>query len=249
MQRRVAVPERVAEQRRRAARSTRDEDEQQPVQRALERRARMAERPRLAGEPRGVAVLADGRDGVGADALDGERARSGPRRRRARSTGRDSPVRIDSSSAQRRRRARASPSATTWSPGCEPRRGRRRRPRRRATPRAAPSRTTVARGATSAESRSSARFARTSCTIPIPAFATRMPRKSASCHSPNASVSDAGDGEDQVEDREDVGADDARVRAARPCGGARAALGSRRSPRPRRGRARRVGSTSCATFT
>ena len=72
-------------------------------------------------------------------------------------------------------------------------------------------------GATSAASRSSARFARTSWAIPIAEFATRMPRKSASRQSPKASVSAPNDGEDQVEDREDVGPDDARVGAARPC--------------------------------
>jgi hypothetical protein len=46
----------------------------------------------------------------------------------------------------------------------------------------------VARGATSAESRSSVRFARIFCTEPIAAFATSTPRKSASCHTPKTSV-------------------------------------------------------------
>ena len=105
-------------------------------------------------------------------------------------------------------------------------RGRRRRPPRPRQLRAARRRGRRSRSATtSAESRSSARFARTSCAMPITEFATRTPRKSASCHSPNASVSRAGDGEDQVEDREDVGADDARVGAARPGRLDRAAVG------------------------
>ena len=52
-----------------------------------------------------------------------------------------------------------------------------------------PSRNTFAVGATSAARRSSVRFARTSCAMPMPAFATRIARKSASCTSPNASVS------------------------------------------------------------
>ena len=59
-------------------------------------------------------------------------------------------------------------------------RGRRRRPPRSATSRGSPSRTTVAVGATSAASLSSARFARTSWKVPIAMLATRMPRKSAS---------------------------------------------------------------------
>ena len=79
------------------------------------------------------------------------------------------------------------PSATTWSPAFT----RTRSPVTSSLTLAArgcPSRTTVAVGATSAASRSSACFARTSCTIPIPVFATRMLRKSASRQSANASV-------------------------------------------------------------
>ena len=73
VQRRVPVPERVAEQR--AERHHHgDEREQQPVQRALERRARMPERSCLARDPRGVALLTDGGDAVRAEAFDDERA-------------------------------------------------------------------------------------------------------------------------------------------------------------------------------
>ena len=71
------------------------------------------------------------------------------------------------------------PSATIWSP-----------PATRTTSpattspigtvRGTPSRTTVAVGATSAASLSSARFARISWNVPIAMFANRMPRKSAS---------------------------------------------------------------------
>ena len=52
-----------------------------------------------------------------------------------------------------------------------------------------PSRTTTASGATSAASRSSARLERISWNDPIAMFATRIPRKSASFHDPNAIVS------------------------------------------------------------
>jgi hypothetical protein len=47
---------------------------------------------------------------------------------------------------------------------------------------------TVAVGATSAASLSSARLARTSWNVPIDVFATRMPRNSASLGLPNAIV-------------------------------------------------------------
>src|SRR5207237_1019016 len=53
-----------------------DEDEEEPVDGALERRARVAERARLAGDARRVARGADGGDGVGAYAFDDERARA-----------------------------------------------------------------------------------------------------------------------------------------------------------------------------
>ena len=79
------------------------------------------------------------------------------------------------------------PSATTWSPAFR----RTRSPvtsSLTAASRDRPSRTTVAVGATSAASRSSACFARTSCAIPIVVFATRTLRKSASRQSANASV-------------------------------------------------------------
>ena len=79
------------------------------------------------------------------------------------------------------------PSATTWSPGFR----RTRSPvtsSLTAASRDRPSRTTVAVGATSAASRSSACFARTSCAIPIVMFAISTPRNSASRQSANASV-------------------------------------------------------------
>ena len=73
VQRRVPVPERVPEHD--AERHHHgDEHEQELVQGALERRARVAEGARLARQPRGVAVRADRGDRVGADALDRERS-------------------------------------------------------------------------------------------------------------------------------------------------------------------------------
>ena len=108
-------PERVAE--RDAERDhDADEDQQQPVERPLERRARVAELARLAGQPRGVAVLADRGHVVGAGALDRERAGAHLVAGARATPARDSPVRIDSSTRERRRSARAVPSATTWSP-------------------------------------------------------------------------------------------------------------------------------------
>jgi hypothetical protein len=56
------------------------------------------------------------------------------------------------------------------------------------TPRLEPSRSTTACGATSSASRLSARLARTSWVIPMPVFATRIPRNRASRQSPNTSV-------------------------------------------------------------
>ena len=56
------------------------------------------------------------------------------------------------------------------------------------TPRVEPSRSTTACGATSSASRSSARLARTSWAIPMPVFATRIPRNRAFRQSPNTSV-------------------------------------------------------------
>jgi len=102
-------------------------------------------------------------------------------------TGRDSPVRIDSS------RLRASavsscPSATIWSPGAS----RTRSPFTSSSRWAflkCPSRTTDAVGWTSAARRSSVRFARTSWVMPIAELETSTPRKSASRQSPKSSVS------------------------------------------------------------
>ena len=69
----MAVPERVAE--RKSERDhDRDQDEEQPVQRPLEGRARVAERSGFAGDARRVAVGPDRGDRVGAGALDRERA-------------------------------------------------------------------------------------------------------------------------------------------------------------------------------
>ena len=69
----VAVVERVAEDRAEAEHQA-HEAVQEPVDRALQRRTRVAEGARLAGEARGEAVDTDGGDLVGAGALDGERA-------------------------------------------------------------------------------------------------------------------------------------------------------------------------------
>ena len=104
------------------------------------------------------------------------------------SIGSDSPVSSDSSISRpsadahdrrrprpgRRRAARAG------------RRARRRRPRSRAT---APSRTTRAVGADSTARRSSVRFARHSCTMPISALVTSTKPNSASCAAPNTRIS------------------------------------------------------------
>ena len=133
-------------------------------------------------------------------------------------------MRIDSS----RRRSLADsrrPSATTWSPGLEQHevpdddlldRDLASRPvaphRRRA-------------GATSSERRSSARFARTSCVIPIAEFATITPRNSASRQSPKISVTAPNAARISVEHRQHVRPHDARVGAARPLARRRPARG------------------------
>ena len=107
----VAVIERVAEHRAEDD-DQRDERVEQAVDRSLERRARVAERARLAGDPRGEAVLADGRDPVGAGALDDERARpdlvADGAARRLRLAGQDRLVEPQVGGA-----SAASPSATT----------------------------------------------------------------------------------------------------------------------------------------
>ena len=110
-----------------------------------------------------------------------------PRRRPPARTAADSPVRIDSSSWSPALVSRK-PSATTWSPGREPDEVALDDLATREAARGSPSRTTVARGATSAASSSSFCFARSSCQIPIPVFVTMIPRKSASRQSPKTSV-------------------------------------------------------------
>ena len=75
MDRHVAVIQRVAEHGAEHD-DERDQRVQQPVDRPLQRGARMPERARLAGDPRREAVLADGRDPVGAGPLDHERPRA-----------------------------------------------------------------------------------------------------------------------------------------------------------------------------
>ena len=110
-------------------------------------------------------------------------SRSSPGRR---TTGSDSPVRFDSSSASPSLATRV-PSATIWSPAVT----RTRSPTTTSptgTSRAVPPRTTVATGATSAARLSRARLARTSWKVPIPVLATRMPRKRASLGLPKAIV-------------------------------------------------------------
>jgi len=75
VERRVPPPQRVAEHDAERDEHAREDDEQ-PVQRALERRARVAELLRLAGELDRVAVLAHGGDAVCPRALDREGARA-----------------------------------------------------------------------------------------------------------------------------------------------------------------------------
>ncbi len=159
-----------------------DEGEEQNVQPPLEGRARMPERPCLADDARRVALVADGGHRELPDALGDERGRADlvaglalqrPATRRSGSTRRGQ---AHSPTRPSRRRPPDSPACTRMrSPTTTP---------STPTSRTAPSRTTVAVGATSAARRSSARFARTSCTMPIAELKTRMPRKSESCHSP-----------------------------------------------------------------
>ena len=104
----------------------------------------------------------------------------------ARTTGRDSPLRIASSNSRPVASA-TTPSATTWSPAVS----RTRSPSTTSSTcsrSSAPSRTTVANGATSAASASSFFLARSSWPMPTPAFATTIPTKSASLASPKISV-------------------------------------------------------------
>ncbi len=140
-----------------------------------------------AGEPLRVRVAAGCRDQVPARALDdegaGEELRRPPTARRA-----GTPRSGSTRRAAARRPSTTSPSATTWSPAPTTTRS----PSTTsptATALSIPSRTTVACGATSAARRSSLRFARTSCQIPIAEFVTMIPRKSASRQSAKARVS------------------------------------------------------------
>ena len=105
---------------------------------------------------------------------------------RCRTTGSDSPVRLASSSVSPSALITV-PSATTWSPAVS----RTRSPTTTwstGTPLSRPSRTTTACGETSAASRSRARFERISWNDPIPMFAIRIPRKSASFQDPKVIV-------------------------------------------------------------
>ena len=70
-------------------------------------------------------------------------------------------------------------------------------------------------GALRTASRSSVRFARYSCTMPMSAFATSTMPNSASWIGPTIEDQDEHRPEDRVEPREDVGAGDLRQRAAR----------------------------------
>ena len=148
----------------------------------------MPERTGLAGDPRGVALVADSGHDVGSGALDGERARAHPPRPACASTGARLPGedRLVEREPVRRSSVPVGDDLVTGLDAHEVAHddvvdGGSAGPRRPARP--------SRWGATSAASRSSARFARTSCVIPIAELATRTPRKSASCHSPNASVS------------------------------------------------------------
>ena len=142
---------------------------------------------RLAGDPRRVALLADRGDRVRAGALDRERAGAhlvaGRAVDRARLAGQDRLV-----DAERRAPRSSVPSATTWSPGPS----RTRSPTTSSVDRDA--RAARRRGRRSRAARRARRAGRAPASRGSPApsrsraFATRTPRKSASCGSPNASV-------------------------------------------------------------
>ena len=173
----------------------------------------MAELARLARDARGVALVADRGHDVGAAALDRERARAhllafgarAPALPRPSGSTRRARGRRCAAACRRRRPGRPARAATT-SPSTTS---------STATCRGLPSRMTVAVGATSAASRSSVRFARTSCAMPMPAFATRTREEERVLPLAERERHDAGDEQDQVEDREDVRDDDALVGAAR----------------------------------
>ncbi len=184
-ERRVLLDERPAEQH--AAGDHGDpQDQHQAVERQLQRGARVAELARLAHQALRVGVRADGLGDVRAGPLHGVRPGAHAGR-----PGRATPARPRRSGSTRPRRG--PPPARA---GRRPPPGRRRPPapgrrgprRRSATCTGRPSRTTVARGATSAASRSRLALARASWMIPMPAFSTRIARKTASRQSPKISV-------------------------------------------------------------
>ena len=166
-------------------------------------------------------------------------------------TGSDSPVRLASLSS-RPALAMSVPSAGTSSPV---------RSSMRSscttsvvgTTRTSPSRTTRVVGALSSASRSSFRFARYSCTMPIAELTTRTMPKSPSANDPVTMTSSEERAEDRVEAGQHVGADDLADRARRALGqlvdgpardplghlGARQPLGSGQ------GRPARVGGVPC----
>ena len=106
-----------------------------------------------------------------------------PTRRATRSA---SPVRIDSS-IERPRASTSSPSATTWSPGCNSTMSSGTNSSA-STERVAPSRRTVAWGAISSAKRSSVCLARNSWAMPINELITITAANSASCHAPAATI-------------------------------------------------------------
>ena len=212
VQRRMPLPQRVSEDQ--AERHHHhDERGQEPVQRALERRARVAKRPRLAGDLRRVAVHADRLDGEVALALDDERSRphlaarrplGGQRlagedrlvepqrgRRLQRPVGHDLVARLEANEVTDYHLRHRDPGGRSVPD--DRRRGgdERRQPVER----------------------------------PLGPHLLRDPdRRVRDQHAEKERIlplaehqrGSAGDGQDQVEEREDVGADDARVRAARP---------------------------------
>ena len=191
-----------------------EQDVEEAVDRALERRARVAELARRAGDALRVAV--------GADCGHLERAAfprprtspTAPPRPAARATDADSPVRTDSSSRSPGLDSRGAVGDdlvagreahqvaldelgdVQRSAGC--RRGRR-WPAGRRAPRA----------------RRASFRARSSCQTPMPVFATMIPRKSASRQSPKIERQQPEREQDRVERRDRVRPDDRRGRPAR----------------------------------
>ena len=217
---------------------TADEDDQQPVHRLLQRRARVAEGARRRRQPGGAAVGADGGRLEVARRPRPRTSRRGPSSPAAAQhrLGLAGQVRLverqpvgAAAACRRRRSGRRLRRA----------RGRRRRPRRSAPSRGSPSRTTVAVGATSAASLSSARFARTSWNVPIADVREQDPEEERVLGFAEDDRRGAEDREDQVEDRERVRDRDRAVGAAgrllvlRP-----RALRAAASPPPRSARSR-----------